>query len=103
MNMTEEQWIEAVLNTDTNGVDVKNAVTEAAFASASVDDDAYITGRGMPAHDEGSTEYAQRMIIGGQALMCYWIFERHEVEAAGDDEGSLPWGMDHVDRIETAG
>jgi hypothetical protein len=103
MKMTKEQWNEAVLTTDTYGVDVKNTVTAADFARALVDDDAYITGRCMPAHDEGSTEYAQRMIIGGQALMCYWIFDRAEVEAAGDDEGSLPWGFDHVDRIETAG
>ena len=103
MMMTKEQWNEAVAHTLTNGVDIKNAVTDADFAGALVDDDACTTGRCLPAHDEGSTEYAQSMIIGGVALMCYWIFDAETVELAGEDEGALPWDLDHVDRIETAG
>ena len=103
MKMTRTQWTEAVLNTETNGIDVIHTVTDADFAGALVGDDAYITGRCMAAHEEGSTEYAQRMIIGGVALICYWIFDAATVESAGEDEGALPWGLDHVDRIETAG
>jgi hypothetical protein len=104
MNMTKKQWDDAVANTLTNGVDIKGTVTEAEFANAPVDDDgACITGRCMPSPDEDCTEYAQRMIIRGQAVMCYWIFEADEVAEAGGDEGSLPWGLWSVDRIETAG
>jgi hypothetical protein len=53
----------------------------------------------MQAHEQGDTEYHQRMIIRGVAVHVYWQFDEDAMDAAGDDEGSLDWSLDSIARI----
>ena len=76
-------------------------VTPDEFAAAISRDDeqALPTSRCMQAHEQGDTEYHQRMIIRGVACDVYWQFDEEDMEAAGDDEGNLDWSLESVARI----
>jgi len=71
-------------------------VTAAEFDASIMCDDgqALPTGRCMLAHEEGMTEYHQRMIMRGSAVHVYWMFD-----ADGGDEGDLDWSMESVSKI----
>ena len=71
------------------------------YAAAIMCDDehALLTSRCMQAHEQGNTEYHQRMIIRGAAVHVYWQFDEDAMDAAGDDEGNLDWSLDSIARI----
>jgi hypothetical protein len=97
----EQMWDGLVADQFGSNSKELEGVTAEEYAAAIMCDDeqALPTSRCMQAHEQGDTEYHQRMIIRGSAVHVYWQFDADAMDAAGDDEGNLDWSLDSIARI----